>query len=246
MVLIYIAVFLFVYVCGVVACFLTLKNNQTLKSAWLKIVTVFPIFGFVLFLIYGHPYKSHNKFNPTKNNCLTKELCSSKTKIFKFGEDMFDDMFEEISCAKRKICISFYIFDNGVLGKKLLNLLCLKARLGCKVYLLYDSIGSHKARKSFFEHLTKSGGFVKAFQKSGFVGKFLNPSLNFRMHRKMTIIDEQICYVGGLNVRDDHVGLEKNVSPWRDTHFKFYGDELSAQIEKMFFYDFCFDTKKEL
>ncbi|MBH9787448.1 cardiolipin synthase, partial [Clostridioides difficile] len=51
----------------------------------------------------------------------------------------------------------------------------------------------------------------------------LNPRLNFRNHRKIVVIDGRIGYIGGFNVGDEYLGLQKKFGYWRDTHLRIEG-----------------------
>ncbi len=51
----------------------------------------------------------------------------------------------------------------------------------------------------------------------------INPRMNFRNHRKIVVIDGRIGYVGGFNVGDEYLGLNKKFGYWRDTHLRIEG-----------------------
>ncbi len=47
---------------------------------------------------------------------------------------------------------------------------------------------------------------------------------NFRIHRKIAIIDGKIGYIGGFNVGDQYLGEFTKFGNWRDTHLRMDGD----------------------
>ena len=115
------------------------------------------------------------------------------------------------------------IFADDKTGKEVMDILCKKAREGLDVKLIYDSIGSRKAPRRFFRKLEKAGGQVGEFFPPFMHIRLINLKLNYRNHRKLAIIDGMIGYTGGVNIRDDHLGKNKKLSPWRDTHIRIEG-----------------------
>jgi len=80
--------------------------------------------------------------------------------------------------------------------------------------------------------LSKSGG-----KKSGY---FLSPlsfrtfSLaNFRNHRKIAIVDGEICYTGGINIGNEYLGKYSGMPEWIDCHVRFTGSAV-REMEKCF------------
>ena len=101
--------------------------------------------------------------------------------------------------------------------------LCKKAKEGVDVKLIYDSIGSRKAPRRFFRKLEQAGGEVGEFFPPFMHIRLINLKLNYRNHRKVVIIDGRVGYTGGMNIRDDHMGRDKKLRPWRDTHIRIEG-----------------------
>ena len=69
-------------------------------------------------------------------------------------------------------------------------------------------MGSRGVSKSHFKQLTTLGGEVEVFFPS--ILPLINPRLNFRNHRKIVVIDGRIGYIGGFNVGDEYLGLQKD------------------------------------
>ena len=129
-------------------------------------------------------------------------------------------------------CDSLYIIKNDELGRRLMNVLSQKARAGVKVRVLYDELGSRSLRKSFFKELRRAGGEVEAFFPSKL--PLINLRLNYRNHRKLAIIDGKIGYVGGFNVGDEYLGLNKRFGYWRDTHVRIVGEAVHPICNRVF------------
>ncbi|BBI51275.1 hypothetical protein HORIV_36960 [Vreelandella olivaria] len=70
------------------------------------------------------------------------------------------------------------------------------AQRGVRVYFLYDEVGSRKLADSYLNDLISDGVAVSAFRSSrGLKHRF---QLNFRNHRKVTVIDGKEGWVGAL------------------------------------------------
>lgn len=143
--------------------------------------------------------------------------------IFNNGIQKISSLKEDLLKAKHSINIEYYIFANDSTGKQIMDILCQKAREGVDVKLIYDSIGSRKAPRRFFKRLIKAGGQVAEFFPPFMHIRLINLKLNYRNHRKIVVIDGKIGYTGGINIRDDHMGLNKKLSPWRDTSVRIEG-----------------------
>lgn len=152
--------------------------------------------------------------------------------MFTDGHELFDDIFEEIKNAKDHIHVLFFIIKSDDLGLKLVNALTEKAKEGVEVRLLYDAIGSHMLKQHHIQPLLDAGGQAEAFFKSRF--HLVNFKANYRNHRKLVVIDSEKAYIGGFNVGDEYLGLDKKMGYWRDTHLKINGSAVnSIQIRFM-------------
>ena len=151
----------------------------------------------------------------TQDNALT---------IFNDGEKKFSALIEDLELAKDHIHIQYYIFRLDGLGNRIYDVLIRKAKQGVKVRLLFDDMGSRSLRKKHFKELTDLGGEVEAFFPSIF--PLVNPRLNYRNHRKIVVIDGRVGYIGGFNVGDEYLGLDRKFGYWRDTHLRIEGSAL--------------------
>lgn len=150
----------------------------------------------------------------------------NSVEIFTDGKEKFEQLFKDIKAARNYIHIQYYIIKNDNLGKKLIEALTSKAKQGVKVRILYDELGSRSLPKRSFREFRKAGGQVEVFFPSKF--RFINLRMNYRNHRKLVIIDGSIGYVGGFNVGDEYLGLNKKFGYWRDTHLRIQGTAVYA------------------
>ncbi|SOC42074.1 cardiolipin synthase [Ureibacillus acetophenoni] len=171
---------------------------------------------------YVENYKNLIHMNlKTNNSVLTQD---NQVKVFSDGTDKFESLIEDILSAKDHIHIQYYIFKLDNLGQRILSALIKKSKQGVKVRILYDEMGSRGLKKVRFKELIDLGGEVEVFFPS--ILPLFNPRLNFRNHRKIVIIDGRIGYIGGFNVGDEYLGLNKKFGYWRDTHLRIEGSSI--------------------
>jgi cardiolipin synthase len=137
------------------------------------------------------------------------------------GEQTFGAMMKAIAAAKDYVLIQFFIVEEGRLADSFFELLCDKAREGVDVYLLYDELGSRKLSKMCLRELKQAGVRISAFR--AILGPGHRMQLNFRNHRKITVVDGYHAFVGGLNLGDEYLGKSCSFGAWRDTHLQVTG-----------------------
>ena len=157
----------------------------------------------------------------TSDSVLTQD---NHIQLYDDGAEKFEALLEDIEHAKDHIHVQYYIFKLDNLGKRIYTALLKKAQQGVKVRILYDEMGSRGLKKRHFKPLLKLGGEVEVFFPSIF--PLINPRLNFRNHRKIVIVDGRIGYIGGFNVGDEYLGLNKRFGYWRDTHLRIEGSSV--------------------
>lgn len=150
----------------------------------------------------------------------------NKVDVFTDGNKKFQSLMADIRSAKDHVHLVYYIMRNDRLGNDLLALLVEKAKKGVEVRVLYDAMGSRRLPRKFFRPLIAAGGRVSAFFPA--IIPHLNLQVNYRNHRKLAIIDGAVGYIGGFNIGDEYLGLNKKFGYWRDTHLKIYGKAVYA------------------
>ena len=137
------------------------------------------------------------------------------------GEATFASMLEAIDNAQSYILLQSYIFRSDGIGTEFKNKLLSKAAAGLAVYVLYDEIGSLGLDESFCDELADGGVKIFSFTTNQRDGR--KYQLNFRNHRKILVVDGKVGFAGGLNIGDDYLGKDPELSPFRDTHMKVTG-----------------------
>lgn len=156
------------------------------------------------------------------------------------GEETFDAIFKGIESAKKYILVQYYILKEDELGIKLQNALIKKAQEGVICLVIYDEVGSSLSKK-YREAFENAGIRIYAFNTRQ--GKGNRFQINFRNHRKIVIADGEVAYVGGLNVGNEYLGLDPQMSPWRDTHVEVRGPVVQA-VQLSFAEDWYWSPKQ--
>ena len=168
---------------------------------------------------------------------------NNATEIFVAGKDMFERLKDDIRRAERHVHLLFYIFRNDELGREILAILEEKARQGVEVRIIYDCIGTMMAFDTMFHGLKAAGGEVMPFAPL-FSNLNSHLRLNYRNHRKIAVIDGVIGYVGGMNIGVEYMGLNKKLSPWRDTHLRITGSAVWF-LQERFFMDWSYSSETD-
>lgn len=166
----------------------------------------------------------------------------NNVEFYSHANEMLASLFAEIKKAKKSVHIQFFIFLDDEIGTKLADLLIEKAKEGVEVRLMYDDVGSWKAKRSFFKRIEKEGVKVSAFLKVRI--PVLTSRVNYRNHRKVVVVDGQVGFMGGMNIADRYIdGINGGI--WRDCHFKVTGRAV-AGLQTSFIIDWYSTTKEFL
>ena len=168
-------------------------------------------------------------------------LANNEVQIFTNGRDKFESYKRDLLLARNYIHIQYYIIENDNIGNEIATILKQKVQEGVKVRVLYDHVGSFHFDMSYFKKLRRAGVDVYPFMKITFP-EFAN-RINWRNHRKITVIDGEVGYIGGMNIADRYVTGGK-MGHWRDTHLRVKGDVVAA-MQVSFAIDWNF-MKREL
>lgn len=156
------------------------------------------------------------------------------------GKEKLEALFEELEKAEKHIHIQYYIFMDDEVGCRTRDILIRKAAEGVEVRLLYDDVGSWKAKRKFFKDMEAQGIQVQSFLKVAF--KLLTSRVNYRNHRKIVVIDGKVGFFGGMNIADRYIhGINGGV--WRDSHLKLEGKAV-AGLQTSFLIDW-YSSRKE-
>ena len=246
------------------------KKNPLYTILWIFLLTLMPYVGFFIYLFFGLTFKKKRvankiyklkKLKSRKNvskadreelrrwkglitylEMSTDNYITSNNDIEAYftGKEFFSNLKKEIANAKKFINMEYFIFQFDGIGKEIADLLIKKASEGVEVNLIID--GVNLANFKLKRYFKNTGVNLYLFFRT-YIPLF-NVRINYRDHRKVTIIDNRVAFVGGMNIGDEYLGKGK-IGYWRDTSVKIYGDIVSS-FEKEFYFSLSIVKNKYL
>ena len=147
---------------------------------------------------------------------------NTTAEYFQVGDDMFPVLVRELEQAEHYIYIEYFIINDGVMWRTILDILEKKAAQGVDVRLIYDGFGClttlpHK----YYQVLREKGIQCKVFNPFRPV---LNIIQNNRDHRKICVIDGKTGFTGGINLADEYINQKERFGHWKDTAIMLKGE----------------------
>ncbi len=221
------------------------------KLPWAILVAAVPIVGVILYFSFSHNYASvrerklfaklpRHKLGeqeievPAKINGQINYLnemgefafTDTSTKYFENGESFWEDLITELEKAEKFIFMEYFIVERGKMFDKILEILMRKSKQGVEVRLMYDDVGSlPHIKHSFNRKLSKLGINCVRFGK---LKPIVSTVYNNRDHRKITVIDGKVGYMGGINLADEYINETHPFGYWKDTAVKLTGNAVSS------------------
>ena len=148
------------------------------------------------------------------------------SQFFASGEEMWQQMLEDLKRAEKFIFLEYYIVDEGLMWDSILEVLEEKAAQGVEVKMLYDDIGCMVTLPGDYTlHLRSKGIDAHKFNK---VIPRMTVAYNNRDHRKILVIDGQISYTGGINLADEYINRIERFGHWKDSGIRIDGPATQA------------------
>lgn len=246
------------------------KKRPEKTVAWILVLLFIPPVGLILYLFLGKNWKINNRLNKEIcvrikeliNPIIYKEgfkeyrslmellamnsyspiFTNNKVTVFKDGIETFDEMKRQLLNAKHHIHLEYYIVKEDSLGTEIKDILIQKVKEGVKVRFVIDKVGSIKLKKSYIKELQKAGVDVIFYTYIlAPIIRIINTQINYRNHRKITVIDGKIGFIGGMNIADDYIS-KGALGTWEDAHIMVEGDFVLG-LQSIFLDDYS-ATKK--
>jgi cardiolipin synthase len=161
------------------------------------------------------------------------------------GDAAFPAMFAAIESAKKSISLCSYIFDNDASGQKFVAALQRAVARKVQVRVLVDSAGTRYSFPPITWKLQRAKIPFAKFLPASIFTPWRVATINLRNHRKSLIVDGQIAFTGGMNIRHGNVLADKPKSPVQDLHFRIEGPVVS-ELQEAFVNDWAFTTQEIL
>jgi len=147
---------------------------------------------------------------------------NTESVYYSSGEACYPVLLEELRKAKDFIFMEYFIVEEESMWDGILTILKQKAAEGVEVRFMYDDMGCvallpYKYYKKLEEYGIKSVAFNPVIP-------FFSLVMNHRDHRKITVIDGNVGFMGGWNLADEYINVKKRFGYWKDTAVMLKGD----------------------
>ncbi|MCI9469471.1 MAG: cardiolipin synthase [Oscillospiraceae bacterium] len=230
------------------------RSKPEVKLAWVVPILALPILGGALFLISGGkgPKRKlarvieaqHSRFAPAlpdseaqlrqlgdpdlagQSRYLARKdfplYANTQSDYYALGDDGFPVLMAELEKAEKFIFMEYFIIQPGQMWDSILDVLVRKAKQGVDVRVLYDDVGSvGKVPYHYWKKLEAKG--IQAATFNPFI-PFYSTVMNNRDHRKITVIDGNVAFTGGINFADEYINAVERFGHWKDNIIRLTGD----------------------
>jgi cardiolipin synthase len=132
----------------------------------------------------------------------------NRVRLLTGGDELFPAMRRAIDAAKSQVWLATYIFHDDEAGEGLAQALRAAADRGVQVRVAVDGFGSmatlHRL-KTWFE---LDGAELDVFRPLDRWWAWLQSGQLRRLHQKLCVVDDDVAFVGGINIIDDRNDLK--------------------------------------
>jgi len=130
-------------------------------------------------------------------------VSGNHVKLLQSGAEFFPALIAAIDAAQSEVHLETYIFNPDHSAALVRDALVRAAGRGIRVHVLVDGVGSRELPEDWLAMLKNAGVRILVYRPGASVWR-ANPLSLRRLHRKLTVIDARIAFLGGINLIDDH------------------------------------------
>lgn len=133
-------------------------------------------------------------------------------RILDGGAEVYPAMLAAIAGARHEVRFEVYSFALDAAGERFAAALGAAARRGVQVDLVVDGVGSALDGRALAMLLEPTGVRVRIFNtlRAILLGHFR------RNHRKLLLVDDEVAYLGGINIGDEYEVAGEAPAAWAD------------------------------
>ena len=148
--------------------------------------------------------------------------------LFSDGPRFFQGLLAALRSAECTILMEYYRIKNDHTGSALADELTAAVQRNVRVLLVYDYIGCIDTPSAYFKNLSRQGIELIPFNVPSFRRGI--HWFDRRNHRKMTIVDGRLAFLGGFNIADEYAGSGIHKNRFRDLGFSVIGSVVQELI----------------
>lgn len=216
------------------------------KMSWIVVLVFAPIVGSLLYFMFSHNFPTRAKrllhldinarsavYTECNDDCadvLGDYVKQSRliydtsrgvprrysdVKFLNSGEAFWEALLVELEKAEKYIFMEYFIIEKGKMWNAVEEILARKAAEGVTVKVMYDDIGClTRLKRNYWKTLRAKGIECLRFNR---LRPVLSAVHNNRDHRKITVIDGKVGFVGGVNFADEYINEIHPLGRWKDS-----------------------------
>ena len=161
---------------------------------------------------------------------MIEYLEGNRLQLLRSGAEYFPALERAIGGAEDDIHLETYIYEDDAAGRRITEALCDAARRGVRVHVLVDGFGAKDLSPEIRAALAAAGAMLLVFRPEIYRFPFRRHRLR-RMHRKLTVVDDKVAFVGGINIIDD-LHTPRQIPPRYDFAVQVEGPLLAPMREE--------------
>ncbi|WP_367670669.1 cardiolipin synthase [Sodalis-like secondary symbiont of Drepanosiphum platanoidis] len=168
-------------------------------------------------------------------------LISKNIKLINNYEKYIIYLIKDINLAKKNIYIIFYIWKVGGLVDKVTDALILASKRGVSCRIILDLAGSINLFRTKYPKILKDSGIKIISALNINIFEIFLRRMDLRQHKKIILIDNNISYIGSMNMVDPNLFKKKlKIGQWIDIMVR-----IESYINIIINIIFCYDWKIE-
>ena len=125
---------------------------------------------------------------------------SQPFELLRGAESLFERILQDLAAARRRVWLETYLLHEDEATRRLLSGLGEAAQRGLDVRLLVDGFGGGTDAERMRPWMSGMGIRLRVFRPSP---SPWSPRAWRRLHRKLVLIDDELLYIGGINLLSD-------------------------------------------
>jgi cardiolipin synthase len=151
----------------------------------------------------------------------------NRVELLQGGDALFPRMRAAIAAATREVWLATYIFHDDASATAMMSVLAEAAARGVAVHVVVDGFGSMATLDVIRGTLEPAGVRLAVFRPIERWYAWLQPGQLRRLHQKLCVCDDEVAFVGGINVIDDRLDLRHG---WSDSPRLDYAVEVRGPL----------------
>lgn len=177
------------------------------------------------------------------DSLVSRPLVAGNRVVPLSGAGALSRMLDAIAGAQSSVSLATYIFDSDRVGRRFIDALGAAHERGVEVRVLVDAVGDRYTFPPALRELRRRRVPSAHFLPTSWPWHMAY--FNLRNHRKILVVDGEVGFTGGMNIREGHEIESRPRYPIDDLHFAVEGPVV-GQLQEVFAEDWLFATGEKL